>query len=164
MQHKRTLSEYKDQTGDGNFIYGYDSQPEDDDSPIMIRSGVSVPVWKTPSTLQDQPKEPRPRFSDATADSGIPENVADTLSDFSDLEELGETDPPVDPVRAHAAIISEKPVKLSIWKRFTGFVSRYAPDFADESAILRFNLYLGGAAFLLAVVILVVVLATSPAL
>ena len=136
MQHKRTLSEYKDQTGDGNFIYGYDSQPEDDDSPIMIRSGVSVPVWKTPSTLQDQPKRTA-AVSDATANGAF--SIADTLSDFP-IWKNWET------VRGHRFGRTRpsfpKTGETLDLETFYGFVSRYAPGFADESAILQFNLYL----------------------
>ncbi len=164
MQHKHTLSDFKEKTGDGSFIYGFDSQPEEEDRPITIRSGVSMPVWKTPSVLQEHPADSSPRYSDGLRiDSGKIDS-ANVMSDFSDLEDPEETNPAVDLNHARAAILSEKPVKLSFWKRFTSFVARYIPSFSDESSLLRFNLYLGGAAFFIAIIILVVVLVTRPTL
>lgn len=163
MQHKHKLSDYREETEGGTFIYGFDSHTEEEDEPISIQTGLSLPAWKTPSIIQECSSEAK------TNHSAIPSKIdslsTDTesiIADFSEFEESEKADYTYSSADARAAIISEKPVRISLWKRFTSLVSRFIPSFADESFLSRLNYYLGGVAFVIVLIIFVIVLIIHP--
>ncbi|MBN1891767.1 MAG: hypothetical protein JW780_03230 [Clostridiales bacterium] len=162
MQHKHQLSDFRDQTDEDAFLYGFNDSAEEEDAPIPIHTGKSMPVWKTPSVLQDRSEEQLSLSSDDHDDSGSAK-ATHPPSDYSDLEDLDESDLFEDSAPIKATIISERPSKPSLWKIFTAFVARFIPSsFSDESFIFRLNLYLGGIGLAVALIILVVILVTRP--
>ncbi len=163
MQHKRKISDISDGTEDGTFMYGFDDLNEAEDEPISIRTGLSMPAWKTPSTIHAYSSEAvteRP-ISPTLIESVSPDT--DSLPvDFFEFERPEEPEASFSADDARAAIRKERPVRISVWKRFTAWVERLIPSFTDESFLSRLNLYLGGLAFVIVLIIFVVVLFVLP--
>lgn len=167
MQHKHKLSDFRDTSDGDKFLYGFGDQfaEEPEDEPIAIHSGMSMPVWKTPSVLNERPAEASGPVSlhPVEADPAFPDS-GNKSAEFADFEDADLSDYDEDLPSAKATILFEKPMAPSLWKRFTSFVSRYMPAISDESSIQRLNIYLGATAFFVALVILIVVLVTRPSL
>lgn len=162
MQHKHQLSDFRNEPDEENFIYGFNDSTEEEDAPIPIHTGKSMPVWKTPSVMNDVPEDHLSPSSDDDDARGF-SLAKHPLPDYSDLEDSAESDFSGDSAPIKATILSEKPSKPSLWRMFTAFVARYVPSsFSDESFVFRLNLYLGGIGLAVALIILVVVLLTRP--
>jgi hypothetical protein len=159
MQHKRKMSDIMEETDGGAFLYGSDDLNEVEDEPIAIQTGLSMPAWKTPSIVHeyasDAPAE-QPVYSSNMA--AVSQDAENGMGEFFDIEQPEESEYTYTAADARAAILKEKPIRISFWKRFTALAGRLLPSFADEAFLSRLNLYLGGLAFVIVLVIFVVVL------
>lgn len=160
MRHARKDSDFDEPYYRDAYPTESDARSDEDDEPIAIHSGISMPVWKTPNAPS---AHSRKSDSSGTLFSGI-SDPTDRPIDLS-LSDLDLVDSPEDSDTSgevHATILSEKPIKLSLWRKFKGIVGRYVPGFSDESSLLRLNLYLGGALLVVAVTIVILVLIINP--
>ncbi len=163
MQHMRKISGSAEDIDFVASTYGFNDQSETEDEPISIQPGLSMPAWKTPSATHVPP-------SGAQKEQPIRPNIIDSVSTDSDVisaefPEFGlieESERDYTAADARAAIRKERPVRISVWKRFTAWVENFFPSFADEAFLSRFNMYLGVLALALVVIIFLVVFIIRP--
>lgn len=163
MQHKRKMSDIYEGTESSAVEYGYDSLNEPEDEPISIQTGLSMPAWKTPSLIQEY--SPPANAERSVRPTGTDAASLDTeifTTEFPEFEQPEEPQFSYSAADARAAIRKERPIRISVWKRFKAWVERLLPSFADESFLSRLNMYLGGLAFVFVLIIFVVVLIFRP--
>lgn len=149
MRHSKNTAEQPYYSLDEPIV-GEDTDQED--PPISVVHGASLPVWKTPSVLPDSDKSAR-RTSSVFGNTPSGNNAQDSLSEyFPSASEVDYQEIP------NARILTEQDSNISWWKRLTSLVAQYSPISLDESEIDRLNLILCGSGVLIALVIFIYII------
>lgn len=131
-------------------------EPDDDNLPITVMTAVSVPAWKTPSTIQDN-KTTRGGETPDLMTGADSSPFASSVNPDADLLDLDETSGENKFDVADAVILAEKNVKPSLWTRLVSLVSQYSPRSMTDSDLSKINLYLCAGGLLIAIIIFIFV-------